>query len=134
METLTKKITYAEFIEMDFPDDHHNHYELLEGELVIRNTPTVQHQRISRNWFVNVDGFVMERNLGEVLFAPITMFVDDYNAPQPYLLYVSSANKDAVGEFVVERAPELAVEILSPSTVSPATLTDRHNNQILDKN
>ncbi len=119
MDTLTKKITYAEFIEMDFPDDDHNHYELLDGELVIRNTPTIQHQRISRNLFVKLHLFVTERHLGEVLYAPITMLVDDYNAPQPDLLYVSVANKDALGEFVVERAPELAVEILS---LSPSTI------------
>jgi Uma2 family endonuclease len=122
MDTLTKKITYAEFIEMDFPDDDHNHYELLDGELVIRNTPAIQHQRISRNLFRKLNRFVTERNLGEVLYAPIAMLVDDYNAPQPDLLYVSVANKDAVGEFVIERAPELAVEILSPSTM----YHDRH--------
>jgi Uma2 family endonuclease len=117
METLTKKITYAEFIETDFPDDDHHHYELLDGELVIRNTPTIEHPRISRNLFVKLHLFVAERNLGEVLYAPITLFVGDYNAPQPDLLYVSAANKDALGGRVVERAPELAVEILSPSTV-----------------
>jgi len=118
METLTKKITFAEFKELDFPDDDRFLYELLDGEPVQRNTPSIQHQRIARNVFRKLDQFVLEKNLGEVFFAPIALLVDDYNAPQPDVMFVSNKNANAFGDDVLVRAPELVVEILSPSTMA----------------
>jgi Uma2 family endonuclease len=65
METLTKKITFAEFKELDFPDDDRFLYELLDGEPAQRNTPSIQHQRIARNVFVKLDQFVLEKILAK---------------------------------------------------------------------
>jgi Uma2 family endonuclease len=96
METLTKKITFAEFKELDFPDDDRFLYELLDGEPVQRNTPSIQHQRIARNVFRKLDQFVLAKNLGEVFFAPIALLVDDYNAPQPDVMFVSNKNTNAL--------------------------------------
>ncbi|MCS6988722.1 MAG: Uma2 family endonuclease [Chloroherpetonaceae bacterium] len=127
METLVKKMTYAEFRELDFPDDDRHLYELLDGEPVQRNTPSIQHQRIARNVFRKLDQFVLEKNLGEVFFAPVTLLVDDYNAPQPDLAFISNKTTDATDEFVVVKAPDLVVEILSPSTMSD----DRHRKRKL---
>jgi Uma2 family endonuclease len=118
METLTKKITFAEFKELDFPDNERFLYELLDGEPVQRNPPSIQHQRIARNVFRKLDQFVLEKNLGEVFFAPIALLVDDYNAPQPDVMFVSNKNANAFGDDVLVRAPELVVEILSPSTMA----------------
>ena len=118
METLTKKITFAEFKELDFPDNERFLYELLDGEPVQRNTSSIQHQRIARNVFRKLDQFVLEKNLGEVFFAPIALLVDDYNAPQPDVMFVSNKNANAFGDDVLVRAPELVVEILLPSTMS----------------
>ncbi len=92
METLTKKITFAEFKELDFPDNERFLYELLDGA-VQRNTPSIQHQRIARNVFRKLDQFVLEKNLGEVFFAPIALLVDDYNAPQPDVMFVSKQKR-----------------------------------------
>lgn len=61
MQMLLKKITYAEFREMDFPDDDTHLYELLDGEPVQRSTPSIQHQRIARNVFVKLYQYVSEK-------------------------------------------------------------------------
>lgn len=127
METLVKKITYAEFRELDFPDDDRHIYELLDGEPAQRNAPTLQHQRIARNVFVKLHLQVTEKNLGEVFFAPITLLVDDYNAPQPDLAFISNKTANATDEFVVIKAPDLVVEILSPSTM----MDDRYRKRKL---
>ncbi|MFN3560274.1 MAG: Uma2 family endonuclease [Chloroherpetonaceae bacterium] len=127
MQTLLKKITYAEFREMDFPDDDTHLYELLDGEPVQRNTPSIQHQRIARNVFVKLYQHVSEKNLGEVFFAPIALLVDDYNAPQPDVVFISNKNEHATDDYVVVRPPELVVEVLSPSTM----LDDRYRKRKL---
>ncbi len=127
MQTLLKKITYAEFREMDFPEDDTNRYELLDGELVQRNIPSIQHQRIVRNVFRKLDQFVMEKTLGEVFFAPIALLVDDYNAPQPDVFFISNKTEQVMDEYVVMRPPELVIEVLSPSTM----LDDRHRKRKL---
>jgi Uma2 family endonuclease len=67
--------------------------------------------------FRKLDQFVLEKNLGEVFFAPIALLVDDYNAPQPDVMFVSNKNTNAFGDDVLVRAPELVIEILSPSTM-----------------
>lgn len=127
MQSLLKKITYAEFREMDFPEDDPNRYELLDGEPVQRNTPSIQHQRIARNVFVKLYQYVSEKNLGEVFFAPIALLVDDYNAPQPDVVFISNKTAQATDEYVVVRPPELVVEVLSPSTM----FDDRHRKRKL---
>ncbi|MFQ3598806.1 MAG: Uma2 family endonuclease [Chloroherpetonaceae bacterium] len=127
MQTLLKKITYAEFRDTEFPEDDTNRYELLDGELVQRNTPSVQHQRVVRNVFRKLDQFVLEKNLGEVFFAPIALLVDDYNAPQPDVFFISNKTDQAMDDYVVMRPPELVVEVLSPSTM----LDDRHRKRKL---
>jgi len=127
METLTKKITFAEFKELDFPDDDRFLYELLDGEPAQRHTPSIQHQRIAQNVFRKLDQFVLGKNLGEVFFAPIALLVDDYNAPQPDVMFVSNKNTNAFDDDVLVRAPELVVEILSPSTMAD----DRHRKRKL---
>jgi Uma2 family endonuclease len=54
---------------------------------------------------------------GELLFAPFDVQLAGHSVVQPDLVYVSRARRDVLGERIVG-APDLAVEVLSPSTAS----------------
>jgi Uma2 family endonuclease len=112
-----ERIRYAEFRQMDFDDDDNFYYELLDGELVAKSAPSPFHQRVSRNIVIAMHEFVTTHSLGEVLYAPVDVFLDEYNAPQPDVLFISTAKAHIVTVDGVQDVPDLVVEILSPSSV-----------------
>jgi Uma2 family endonuclease len=111
------RMTVAEFRAMEFDDDDTFFYELLEGELVKKSAPNPFHQRVSRNLSFALHTFVSQNNLGEVFYAPIDVFLDESNLLQPDVLFLSNDKKHLVTIDGIMGAPDLVVEIVSPSTV-----------------
>ena len=92
-------------------------YELIRGHLVMSPSPTVQHQRLVRRVSRALDDHVQHSDAGgEVLFAPMDVHLSDDTVVQPDVLYVSAARADRVGEQEITGAPDLVVEVVSPST------------------
>ena len=50
--------------------------ELAYGELRVAESPSASHQRVVRELAVSLITFVRERQLGEVLFAPMDVVLD----------------------------------------------------------
>ena len=57
-----------------------------------------------------------ENDLGEVFFAPTDMVLSQTDVVQPDLLFVSKERSYIINEDNIRGAPDLVVEILSPST------------------
>ena len=91
-------------------------YQLIDGALVMSPSPTPAHQRILRKLAFALGGFVEEHDLGEVLFAPMDVYLSNIDTPQPDLLFIAKARLGIIGEKYVDGAPDLVMEILSPST------------------
>lgn len=119
MAVLIKKVTYAEYRQLEFDDDDNFQYELLNGEVVRKASPTVQHQRIARRLVKAFEKYLDEKPVGELLFAPLDVVLDDYNSPQPDIFIIRSARKHIVDEQeqIVRGAPDLVVEIISPGSI-----------------
>jgi Uma2 family endonuclease len=102
-------------------------YEILLGELYVTPAPATKHQRISRNLGFLLHEHVTSRGLGEVLLAPIDVVLDPAGNPadraagartvvEPDLVFVATDRVQRIEERGIMGAPDLAVEILSPST------------------
>lgn len=104
--------TYADYLQT--PDDVR--YELIEGELVLAPAPIPRHQRISMNFTVSMGPFIRANELGELFYAPTDVHLSDNNVVQPDLLFVSAERFHIIGEIYIEAAPDLVIEIASPST------------------
>ena len=105
--------TYQDYLKT--PDDVR--YELIEGELVVMEpAPTTSHQRILVNLTLLLAPFVRDHGLGEVLIAPTDVYLSDTNVLQPDLIFVTAARASIITERDVHGAPDLVVEIASPST------------------
>ena len=120
METLTdvRKLTVAEFHDMEFDDDDPYLYELLDGELVRKRAPAPRHQLILASLFYQVATY--NRQLpqpGQLLFAPVDVFLDEYSAPQPDLVYVGSDRLDLITKDGIMGPPTMVAEIISPSSI-----------------
>lgn len=91
--------------------------EILDGELFVSPAPTWRHQRIIGELFVALRGHVEGRRLGKVAFAPVDVIFDPHNVVEPDLLYVSTGRQGIIGDRI-GGAPDLCVEVLSPSSVT----------------
>jgi len=90
--------------------------ELAFGQLRVAESPSVSHQRVLREFVMTLTPFVQDRELGELLFAPMDVVLD-FDADlvvQPDLLFVSKGRNEIVTAKVFG-APDLVIEILSPN-------------------
>jgi len=107
---LEPKFTYADY--RTWPDDER--WELFEGvPFAMTPAPGIRHQRISGNFFGELRNFF--RGRGCVPFdAPTDVVLDDDTVVQPDVFVV--CDRDKITEDNIQGAPDLVVEILSPST------------------
>ncbi|MDE0463182.1 MAG: Uma2 family endonuclease [Caldilineaceae bacterium] len=112
MSNTKTRLTYADYLET--PD--FERYELLNGELVLSPSPKEIHQYISSVLHILIGTFAREHNLGRVYFSPFDVVLSDTNVVQPDLLFVSNERTQIITPDNIRGAPDLVVEILSPST------------------
>jgi Uma2 family endonuclease len=90
--------------------------ELIDGEIVMSPSPTRVHQHISRILSVELEIYIRAHGTGVMYFAPIDVHLSRQYVFQPDIIYVSRERAlDILGD-VVRGAPDLVIEILSPST------------------
>ena len=109
------KLTYREYALL--PDDGHTH-ELIDGRHYMSPSPSAYHQRISRRIQVQLYQQLEISGRGEVFNAPFDVQLSQFDVVQPDLAVFLSEH---VGRISPSRAlgpPDLAVEILSPSTAA----------------
>ncbi|MGH9835216.1 MAG: Uma2 family endonuclease [Blastocatellia bacterium] len=117
---IKKKITYEEYLAMP---ETNLRYEIVDGEMIMSPAPTSEHQWFLSNLFNTLCAYVKRKKLGVVLPAPVDVLIR--KAPlktrQPDILYLSAERtgirgRDQLREMpVIEVAPDLVVEVLSPS-------------------
>ena len=106
------KFTYADY--RNTPND--KRYELLDGDLVMTPAPGTAHQRVLRKLTIQLGLSVERTNVGEVFVAPFDVVLSDTDVVQPDLLFVSNERSHIITDENIQGAPDLVVEILSPST------------------
>ena len=114
MVTATTRVRFTYEDYLNTPED--KRYELLDGELIMVSSPNIPHQRAERELAFQVIGFVKRHDLGEVFFAPTDVILSDTDVVQPDLLFVSHERAHIIAHNAIHGAPDLVVEILSPST------------------
>jgi Uma2 family endonuclease len=107
------KLTYAE-LEL-LPDDDLRH-EIIDGEHYVTASPVTRHQRISRRLLVALQTYVDQHPVGEVFHAPFDIVMSLHDVVVPDLIYVSQARAHLLTAKNLQGAPDLVIEILSPST------------------
>lgn len=91
-------------------------YQLVDGDLHMAASPNLFHQRISRNIEYLLLRYLEQNPIGEVLHAPLDVFLTETNVYQPDVLFVARKNLPILEKDGVHGAPDLIVEILSPSS------------------
>src|SRR5690606_25173372 len=85
--------TYADYLKL--PEEPGYRYEILNGFLLKEPTPSVQHQRISRELEFQLKIFFDEFDpKGEIFDAPLDVTLGERNVVQPDILFVSSNRRE----------------------------------------
>ncbi|MCB1037880.1 MAG: Uma2 family endonuclease [Acidobacteria bacterium] len=107
------KLTYSDYALL--PADGKRH-EIMDGEHYVTPAPNTPHQTIAFNLAHFVGGHIKKNRLGRFFFAPYDLVLSDFDVVQPDLLYFSHARAAGITRANAQQAPDLVIEILSPST------------------
>ena len=114
MKAAHPRISYADLER--WPEDGCR-YELYDGEVSVVPSPLPLHQIASARLHLALEQYVRTHG-GIVLFAPLDIVLTEYDVVQPDLLLFTRQRRHLIqAREVTRHAPDLAIEILSPSTV-----------------
>ena len=105
--------TYSHYAAL--PDDGQR-YEIVNGVLVMSPAPGPEHQSIAVRIAYYVFPHIDLAGIGRLFTAPIDVELGPKNVFQPDIVVVLNAHLDRVAEKKIVGAPNLVVEIASPST------------------
>lgn len=91
-------------------------FQLINYDLIMSPSPIPLHQVISVRVVQAFSNFLDSKNDGGFLVsAPMDVKFDEGNVLQPDILYISEGRKSEIIKDRIEGAPDLVIEILSPS-------------------
>jgi len=108
-----RRLTYDDYLL--FPEDGQRH-EVLDGEHYVTPSPFIRHQDISSNLHSVLGPFVRENRLGRIYAAPTDVVLSPHDVAVPDLLFISNERLRILTDRNVQGAPDLVIEIISPST------------------
>lgn len=91
-------------------------YELIHGHLVMSPSPSFQHQTLVLILATALREYVQSRDAGEISIAPMDVHLSEDTVVQPDILYVSPDRSGRIEEQEINGAPDLVIEVASPST------------------
>jgi Uma2 family endonuclease len=105
--------TYDDLLAL--PDDGLRH-EIIDGEHYVSPSPTPKHQRVLLELTLALGNFVKRHECGELFFAPCDVVFSLRDVVEPDLLFIVRERLALITERNIAGAPDLLVEVLSPST------------------
>lgn len=106
------RYTYEDYLQT--PED--KRYELIGGELILVPAPKTKHQIVSAELHYLLMKYNEQNSVGKILAAPTDVYLDEENVLQPDILFVSNERQTIITEANIKGAPDLVVEIVSPSS------------------
>jgi Uma2 family endonuclease len=90
--------------------------ELINGEIIMSPAPVPRHQGIILNTALTLRD--LSRTIGgKVYVAPIDVYLDEGQVPQPDVVYLAPGSRCEVTDKRLVGPPDLVVEVFSPGTV-----------------
>lgn len=106
------RFTYEDYVLL--PEDRR--YEIVDGELLLTPAPTPYHQTVAMRVGFILHSFVEREQRGQIFIAPCDVVLSRFDVLQPDIFFISAERGSIIGEKYISEAPDLVVEVLSPST------------------
>lgn len=111
----TTGLTYDDWLDLPEPSDAGVRYELLDGELLVSPTPRIRHQDSVLALVMALHGHLAPRG-GKALPAPVAVVLSEATVLEPDVVAVTAARMDGFDEMRYVGAPDLVIEVSSPSS------------------
>ncbi len=89
--------------------------ELVDGEVVVSQSPIPDHGFVVIQLAVILGSYINKQKLGQ-LYSDIDTIFGEYDVRRPDLLYFAKKRTHLIGEKAMKGPPDLAVEVVSPSS------------------
>lgn len=121
----TTKLTFEEFLQV--PEEPGKHFELDRGELIVEPSPTFRHNAVRMRIARHLQDFVRDHRLGHVTVENDFRLAPDV-VRNPDVAFVGNEllRKIDVDRSPIEAAPDLAIEVVSPTNSAQDMLTKVH--------
>ncbi len=90
--------------------------QLINNKLIMSPAPQNLHQVVLNEINIEISLFLRKNKIGEVRISPFDVHFSDENILQPDLLFIRNENLNSIRNKGLFGAPDLIVEVLSPST------------------
>jgi len=119
MTASTIKMTARQFLELG-EDPPGVRLELVDGEVAVSPSPIPDHSYVVGTLYSLLRAHIERHDLGQ-LFLDVDTILGEHDVRRPDILFYSSNRLHLIGDKAMEGPPDLAVEVVSPSSAS----TDR---------
>lgn len=99
--------------------------QIIEKHLIMSPPPSDSHQKLLIDLILQIGNYLKLNTLGVLRSAPYGVYFNEENILEPDLSFISNENLHKIKENGLHGAPDLVVEILSPSTAQ----YDRHQKK-----
>lgn len=106
-------LTYEDYVRI--PEDRDRH-EIIGGRHFVTPSPSYRHQKCSQRIHHQLYESIELAGRGDVCYAPLDVLLSEIDVVQPDILVILRGGGARIEERCVRGAPDLAVEVLSPST------------------
>jgi len=110
----TTKMTAQQFLRLG-DDPPGVRLELVNGEVAVSPSPTPKHSHVIVNLLTVLNNHNLTHELGE-LHHDVDTILDRFNVRRPDILFFFKNRTHLIGEKAMEGPPDLAVEVISPSS------------------
>jgi Uma2 family endonuclease len=117
MSLARKKILFT-YQDLEFFEPDNYRHEISEGEHFMTPSPSTYHQKIVGNLYRKLSDYVEKNKLGEIYVSPVDVIFHEIDVFVPDLVFVSNENLSIVSENNIQGAPDLIIEVMSPSSVA----------------
>jgi Uma2 family endonuclease len=115
MEMVRPRVSYADLECM--PEDGRR-YELYDGEVFVVPAPILRHQIVSQRLWWILDDYA-KRSGGLAVISPMDVIFSQFDVVQPDVMFIHASRLNSVSlDARIQQAPDIVVEVLSPSTAS----------------
>ena len=109
----SSKLSYEDYAKI--PNDGMRH-EIIDGVHIVNAAPSTVHQHVSKRLQYQLYTKIELAGLGVVFNAPVDVQLTEFDIVQPDLVVILNENIRKITHTKIKVAPNLVVEILSPST------------------
>lgn len=115
VKVLRPRVSYADLER--WPEDGRR-YELYDGEVFVVPSPLPIHQVVGLAIVQILDGYARAHG-GRAFVAPLDIVLSEFDVVQPDVIFFQASRSHLVDlNAPIRHAPDIAVEVISPSTAS----------------